>query len=296
VTVYRNFERTMLYRICNKSGGKCLGTVGGATGNANIEQRAYTGAPGQTWTLQQVSPGVYKIINKTSGMSLDVSGTQVVQRPYTNQAFPISYLSDQPGFASLALATNTRNIFWTNWSTVDGALISTVDIGQGSADSTKWTFTAVGPISIDPGRPYRLVPQSATIKSIDIANASQANGTAVQLYDTWPGDSQKLVVKDAGKGNVKLTMKTNNNKCIGPKGHLLALATKLEIQDCTGGNDQAWITGETTAGSGVFMLKNVGAPNLCLDVTGASTSNGTPMQIMSCTGANNQLFAAQLAP
>ena len=88
----------------------------------------------------------------------------------------------------------------------------------------------------------------------------------MQQYDSWGTDGQRLVLKDAGKGNVKLTMKANNNKCVGPKGHALVAGTKLEVQDCNGGNDQAWITGETAAGSGIFMLKNVAAPGLCVDV------------------------------
>ncbi len=38
-----NFEPTMLYKICNKNGGKCLGVVGGGHGQrSNVEQRAYT--------------------------------------------------------------------------------------------------------------------------------------------------------------------------------------------------------------------------------------------------------------
>jgi hypothetical protein len=68
------------------------------------------------------------------------------------------------------------------------------------------------------------------------------------------------------------------------------------VQDCTGGNDQAWVTGETAAGSGTFMLKNVAAPGMCVDVAGAGTANGTAMDIYPCTGANNQLFGATLSP
>jgi hypothetical protein len=285
----------MLYKICNKNGGKCLGVVGGATGNANVEQRAYTGAVGQTWTIAQVSSGLYKIINKSSGLSLDVSGTQVVQRAYSGQAFPISYFADQSGFGNLKKNGST-SVMWTNWSTTDGALVATVDQGQASADAAKWSFTAVGPIALDPGKPYKLAPKHAPTKAIDISGGSQTNGTAVQEYDAWGGDPQKLVLKDAGKGNVKLTMKANNNKCVGPKGHAKVAGTKLEVQDCNGGDDQAWITGETAAGSGVFMLKVVGAPGLCLDVAGAGTANGTAMQIMSCTGQDNQLFGATVSP
>ena len=295
VTVYRNFEPTMIYRICNKNGGKCLGVVGGATGNANVEQRAYTGAIGQTWTVAQVSPGLYKIINKSSGLSLDVSGTQVVQRPYASQAFPITYFADQSGFGTLKL-NGSSSVMWTNWSTTDGALVTTVDQGQASADASKWSFTAIGPTAIDPGKSYKLAPKSAPTKAIDIAGGNQTDGTAVQQYNSVGQDPQKLVLKDSGKGNVKLTMKANNNKCIGPKGHAPAHGVKLEVQTCNGGNDQAFITGETAAGSGTFMLKDVAAPGLCVDVTGSNPNDGALMQLANCTGANNQLFGAVLSP
>jgi hypothetical protein len=227
-------------------------------------------------------------------MSLDVNGTQVVQKPYTNQNFPINYVSTDPGYSALKLAGSSAAI-WTNWSVAEGFLVSTV-VGQDTADTAKWTFMAVGPASIDPGKSYKLAPQSAPSKAIDIANGSTANGTAVQQYDGWGGDPQKLVLKDSGKGNVKLTMKLNNNKCVGPKGGTPAHGVKLEVQDCNGSNAQAWITGETAAGSGVFMLKNVAAPGLCVDVTGASGANGAAMQVANCTGQGNQLFGAQLSP
>ncbi len=91
--------------------------------------------------------------------------------------------------------------------------------GKASADAAKWSFTAVGPVALDPGKSYKLAPKHAPTKTIDIANGSTTNGTAVQEYDSWGGPGQKLVLKDAGKGNVKLTMKANTNKCLGPKGH-----------------------------------------------------------------------------
>jgi hypothetical protein len=290
VTVYRNFEPTMLYRICNKSSGKCLGVVNGSTASgANVEQRTYTGASGQTWQILKVSAGVYKIINKTSGLSLDVSGTQVVQKAYSGQSFPISYFTDQPGFLNMRKSADS-NVMWNGGSGNEGALIQTSN--NSTADCSKWTITGVGPAAIDPGRPYRLVPQNATNKSIDVAYGSTTNGTIVQSYDTWSTDGQRLVLKDGGKGNSKLTMKSNTNKCVGPKNHALTAGTKLEIQDCNGGNDQAWVTGETAAGSGIFMLKNVAAPGLCFDVPNGG-ANGAQMQIFNCTGASNQLFGTQ---
>jgi hypothetical protein len=227
-------------------------------------------------------------------MSLDVNGSQVVQRPFVSQNFPINYVATDPGYSPLKMA-GSSNAMWINWSNSDGTLVTTVS-GQDTADSAKWMFMAVGSASIDPGKSYKLSPKSAPTKAIDIAGGSTTNGTAVQQYDSWGGDPQKLVLKDAGKGNVKLTLKLNNNKCVGPKGGALAHGTKLEVQDCNGTNGQAWITGETAAGSGVFMLKSVGAPGLCLDVTGATTANGAAMEVANCTGAQNQLFGTALSP
>jgi hypothetical protein len=77
-----------------------LGVVGGSTtSGANVEQKNYTGALGQGWQILQVSPGNYKIVNRTSGMVMDLNGAQVVQRPYTgasSQIFPLTYINGEP--------------------------------------------------------------------------------------------------------------------------------------------------------------------------------------------------------
>ena len=95
--------------------GKCLGTVGGSTASgATIEQRDYAAAAGQTWQVLQVSPGVYKFINKTSGMALDTNGTTLIQKPYTgatSQQIPLVYIPANPGFANIKMASNTANVF-----------------------------------------------------------------------------------------------------------------------------------------------------------------------------------------
>jgi hypothetical protein len=303
VTVYRNFESSMLYKICNKY-GKCLGVIGGSTAaGADVEQRAYSAAAGQTWQILQVSPGNYKIINKTSGMALTATGSTVEQQAYTgasNQIMPMNYISADRGFANVKASSNTAAIFMaaSNASGDGVAVVATTayPADSGSPDGGKWSFTAIGPGTIDPGRSYRLVPQHATGMSIDVAYGSTSNGTPVQQYSSWNGDPQKLFVADAGKGRVKLTMKLNRNKCIGPVGGSMAVGTMMEVQDCNGSNSQAWITGETTAGSGVFMMKNVANANMCLDVAGSSGAAGARMDLWTCTGANNQLFGAQVAP
>ncbi len=171
---------------------------------------------------------------------------------------------------------------WTNWSTNDGALVTTIEsrarprLTRRSGRSPRWA-----PVALDPGKSYKLAPKHAPTKTIDIRKRLDHQWyrrPGVRQLGRPPG--QKLVLKDAGKGNVKLTMKANTNKCLGPRATRKTAGTKLEVQDCNGGDDQAFITGETAAGSGVFMLKVVGAPGLCVDVAGAGTANGTAMDIL----------------
>jgi hypothetical protein len=152
ITVWRNFEATQMYKICNKTNAsECLGVVGGSTAaGAKVEIRTFsgaTGAAGQTWQILQVgsNPPTYKFINVTSGMAMDVSGAQVVQNPYSgasSQQIPMNYVTGDPGRAFLAAAANTNAHFQpTNGTLSDGTLVQNTG---STADVAKWSFTSVG--------------------------------------------------------------------------------------------------------------------------------------------------------
>ena len=85
-------------------------------------------------------------------------------------------------------------------------------------------------------------------------------------------------------------MKTNTNKCIGPAGNGTGNGTAMEIQDCNGGNGQAWTATLVSGTTDTFNFKNK-ASNRCMDVSGASGADGARMQLWDCTGGNNQKFA-----
>jgi hypothetical protein len=306
VTVWRNFESTQLYKICNKQTGKCLGVVGGSTAEgANIETRTFTSAAGQTWQILQVSPGIYKFVNKTSGRVLDINGSQVVQRAYTgatSQQSPLVYLSSAPGFANVNMASSPTTSFFHPdlGSGNDGTLVKTTT--NNTADDAKWYFIAVSLSTFDPGITYRLTPQQATGKAIDVCSVNgvpgQTPGTCVQQYDFWNGAGQKFfVATDAAHGNVMLKMKNNANKCLGPHANGTTSGTVIEVQDCVAGSyNQSWITGEMPAGSGIFGFRNAAASTLCLDMTGNNNNNGAMLELYTCNSGNNQKFAVTVAP
>jgi hypothetical protein len=75
VTVWRNFDPTTSYKICNRSTGRCLDTyLGGAADLTKIVTSAYNSAPSQKWRIVQFSPGNYKLTNTKANRVLDVWG------------------------------------------------------------------------------------------------------------------------------------------------------------------------------------------------------------------------------
>ncbi|AGZ46499.1 chitosanase [Actinoplanes friuliensis] len=131
---------------------------------------------------------------------------------------------------------------------------------------------------------YGLMPASAATagpikglggKCVDIAAASSANGTAVQLYDCNSTGAQNWTV-----GNTDNSIKALG-KCLDVAAAGTANGTKIQIYDCNGTAAQKWTPSNGT-------LVNTGSGK-CLDATGNSSANGNQLQIWSCgTGANQK--------
>jgi hypothetical protein len=111
-------------------------------------------------------------------------------------------------------------------------------------------------------------------KCVDVAGASSANGTAVQLF-TCNGTAAQSWTMAAG-GSVRAL-----GKCLDVTAASTADGAKVQLFDCNGTGAQQWTA---TAG---HDLVNVPA-NKCLDVTGNTSSDATRLQIWTCTGAANQ--------
>ena len=334
ITVWRNFESTQLYKICTKSGPtRCLGVASGSTADgAAIEQRTYSGALGQQWQILQVETGKYKFVNMASGKVLDTSGTTqgtaIVQRSYSgaaSQKIPVVYFQDQPGFANLKPSSGSMAISADD--TADGRPLKLTS--NNSPDYAKFGFTAIGTVSstpVDPtgaagttgtagstgstgaggsggssslfaaGTPYRIAPKASNGSvSFDLSGGSTTNGNLMQLYtssSTSTGNINQRMQFMAVGSNWKIVMNSYNNKCfdIGANnGNLLV------INDCNGGNSQAW-TPTFDSSTSSFTLKNV-ASGRCLDIPNGSLANTTHPQAYDCSATNNnQKFLIWASP
>ncbi|MEU7469408.1 family 16 glycosylhydrolase [Streptomyces sp. NPDC044984] len=109
---------------------------------------------------------------------------------------------------------------------------------------------------------------------VDVAGASPADGTPIQLHDCTGVDAQKWTL--GSDGTVRAL-----GKCLDVRGASTADGTPVQLHTCNGTKAQQWTY--TSARD----LTNIGADK-CLDAKGGSSSDGTPLQIWTCTGAANQ--------
>ncbi|MGC5014584.1 lectin [Streptosporangium sp. DT93] len=115
----------------------------------------------------------------------------------------------------------------------------------------------------------------ASGRCLDVANVSQANGAAVQIWDCNGQNNQRWTPTGAGE------LRVYGNKCLDVANMSTADGALVNIWDCNGQNNQKWrlnSDGSITA---------VGA-NKCLDAPNYSTANGVKLQIWACNGASNQ--------
>ena len=187
---------------------------------------------------------------------------------------------------------------WSNGNSggkpADGYKTANVNgyVFQNGEPITVWRNEHVGNVVPEPVQPVVRLPADAEARERQVGGRGlwlDHNGTAVQQWGTNSNTAQKFAILASGS-NWKIAMKINTNKCIGPAGNGTGNSTALEIQDCNGGNAQAWTATLVSGTTDTFNFKNV-ASNRCMDVQGYSTADGARMQLYDCTGGNNQKFA-----
>ncbi|GAA2333670.1 ricin-type beta-trefoil lectin domain protein [Dactylosporangium salmoneum] len=109
-------------------------------------------------------------------------------------------------------------------------------------------------------------------KCVDVAGASTANGTKIQLYTCNGTTAQQWTVGTDG------TLRALG-KCLDVAAASSANGTKVQLYDCNGTAAQQWAAGADGS------LQSLGK---CLDATGPSSADGTQLQIWTCTSAANQ--------
>ncbi len=115
-------------------------------------------------------------------------------------------------------------------------------------------------------------------RCLDVAGASTANGTQVQLWDCT-GQTNQSWTYTSGR---QLTV--YGNKCLDASGQGTSNGTAVIVWDCNGQANQQWNVNSNGTVTGAQS-------GLCVDANGAGTANGTKVILWSCNGQANQQWA-----
>jgi hypothetical protein len=109
-------------------------------------------------------------------------------------------------------------------------------------------------------------------KCVDVAAASSANGTQVQLYGCNGTGAQSWTT--GSDGTIRAL-----GKCLDVAGASSTNGTRVQLWDCNGTAAQRW----TAQPDGTLR-----ALGRCLDATGQNSADGTPLQLWDCFAGANQ--------
>jgi endo-1,4-beta-xylanase len=113
-------------------------------------------------------------------------------------------------------------------------------------------------------------------RCVDVPNASQNNGTRVQLYDCH-GQANQAWTHTASR---QLTV--YGSMCLDAAGS--GNSSAVRIYSCNGQANQQWNVNANGTITGVQS-------GLCLDAVGSGTANGTQLHLWACHGGANQQWS-----
>ena len=159
------------------------------------------------------------------------------------------------------------------YTSVLNALNAAGPITTGSPTPTGGTTSPTPTPSVPPGGANRIVGAQSG-RCIDVPNASQSDGTRVQLYDCNGQANQAWTLTSSKQLTVYGT------KCLDAAGS--GNASAVQIYSCNGQANQQWNVNSNGTITGVQSGR-------CLDVWG--TGNGQQVQLYDCNGQANQRFS-----
>ncbi|MEV0274384.1 non-reducing end alpha-L-arabinofuranosidase family hydrolase [Hamadaea sp. NPDC050747] len=268
----------------------------------------------ENWSYGKTQ-GVYRMIQdfKSRGVPIDCVG---LQTHFTGgSSLPSNFQTTLSSFAALGVDVALTEVDVTNASTSQyaGLTQACMNVSRcigitvwGVRDSDSWrssespllfdgggnkkpaytsvlnALNAVNPTTsptggTTPGGTSTIVGVASN-RCIDVPNASQTNGTRVQLYDCNGQNNQKWTYT----ASKQLTV--YGNKCLDANGAATANGTAIIIWDCNGQTNQQWNINSNGTISGVQSGR-------CLDVWG--TANGQQIQLYDCHGQTNQQWRTQ---
>ncbi len=136
---------------------------------------------------------------------------------------------------------------------------------------------------------YKIVARHSG-KGIEVAGLATANGSNVQQWGYWGGESQHWVVTHLGNNQYSI-ISAQSGKALDVSGWGTSNGSNVHIWTSGAAANQKWTV--TATSGGYYRLTPTHATNMCLDVNGVSTTDGANVQIWTYGGGNNQQWIFQ---
>ncbi|MEV8441079.1 glycosyl hydrolase family 18 protein [Actinosynnema sp. NPDC051121] len=165
----------------------------------------------------------------------------------------------------------------TQWAVANAGGVMNWELSQDTTGSTSLVSAIYDTVTGGTTPPGRTGPVTGIAgKCVDVAGASSANGTAIQLWTCNGTAAQSWTV--SGDGSLRAL-----GKCMDVTSAGTANGTVVQLWDCNGSGAQKWQAGSDGT------LRNP-ASGRCLDATGPSSADGTRLQIWDCFAGSNQVW------
>ena len=237
-------------------------------GRANTQ--SYTGAGGlNAYHLRVSDTGAWSILSSNTGGTVSTLASGTVAALGTGRWHTLSL--------TFAGSTITASIDGTQVGTTNNTTWGAGQIGYATSqgETAQFDNLSIIPGSGGGGGSSGEIIGTGSGRCVDVPNASQTQGTQVELWDCNGGTNQQWTATSAGE------LRVYGSDCLDASGQGTSTGTKVDIWPCTGGANQKW----TLNADGTITGAQSG---LCLDATGAGTANGTLLELWTCNGGSNQ--------
>ncbi|MEV8504983.1 ricin-type beta-trefoil lectin domain protein [Actinoplanes sp. NPDC051475] len=139
----------------------------------------------------------------------------------------------------------------------------------------KFVPGSLTPVSRPPAGSPVLLSHTTSLRCLDIAGASTADGAQALIWDCHGGANQRITLSGAGE------LRIYGDRCLDVSGNGTANGTKVQLWTCNGTTAQRF----TAKPDGTLVGAGSGK---CVDVNGDGTANGTLVQLWECNGTGAQ--------
>jgi hypothetical protein len=237
-------------------------------GRANSQ--AYTGAGGlNAYHLRVSDTGAWSILSSNTGGNVSTLASGTVAALGTGRWHTLSL--------AFSGGTITAAIDGTQVGTANDYAWGAGQVGYATSqgETAQFDNLSITPGSGGTGGGSGEIIGTGSGRCVDVPNASQQQGTQVELWDCNGGANQQWTATAANE------LRVYGSDCLDAANQGTTAGTKVDIWPCTGGTNQKW----TLNPDGTITGTQSG---LCLDATGAATGNGTLLELWTCNGGSNQ--------